>query len=733
MSARRFLRRCAVALACAAALLALPAAAHAQGGMPDMSTAPADVQAIWKKVMSGGIPTPAEAARLQSWMESNKDAIVKAALGHADTVKKAVGGPTIGVRGATQHDCPKKVAIPASAALAPAPGTTAQLLQTIQSTYMAKLTPDGEKLVRQVAARATDAGQLNVAAGTLLMEGWVASAIVVYLGEVAVANGAAAGQAWGDLGAGLIAAGDWLHAIPVLRQAMLLGGRTAPLVTDLGVAYADLGDIPTAQTLLAEATRTDPHWAPAWDALGRVESCAGNKTPAARALGKAQETDWDSNRQKAIDNLNRGQPEDDAAEAAEPLPMPPGPSPFPPPAGGGSPGYFAANSPKLGTTWQEQRDLGGYQARMEVAFADMVRQIMTERRPRAPSQASGLGGSGGGMVVIVSVDNDRQALAGTDLVLHRTGVKMKMMWDAWMHADSLAMADALSRSAPVADTRSKCDDAARSSAQHAQCLRSYCKSMTAITDNLFAARRAAGATLIGGVEGLSAKFSRAMNAWFDWAGDPSARRDIDRQRRSELASLLEQSYGAATGVQAAPPGECLGLPDPAARKANAKADDARDAGECRKVSIHIPLFAHMDADCHEMKMTADILEDVMGGATPTLEITRASGGKNGKFFLGVTRDVSGGSSLAGWSASAGAGLQVTWDNQGWVQSSGGVVRGEFGAGDQIPGVAEASAHVSGDLLVSGRSSGPAVSGSATAGYSASAGGISYAPSVSFGG
>ncbi|MDE3129440.1 MAG: hypothetical protein KGL38_15635, partial [Gemmatimonadota bacterium] len=83
--------------------------------------------------------------------------------------------------------------------------------------------------------------------------------------------------------------------------------------------------------------------------------------------------------------------------------------------------------------------------------------------------------------------------------------------------------------------------------------------------------------------------------------------------------------------------------------------------------------------------------------------------------------------------SAGAGLQVTWDNQGWVQSSGGVLRGEVGAGDQIPGVAEASAHVSGDLLVSGRSSGPAVSGSATAGYSASAGGISYAPSVSFGG
>ncbi|MDE3215716.1 MAG: hypothetical protein KGO03_04910 [Gemmatimonadota bacterium] len=733
MSARRLLRRCAVALACAAALLALPAPARAQGGMPDMSKAPADVQAIWKKVMSGGIPSQAEAARLQSWMESNKDAIVKAAMGHADTVKKAVGGPTIGVKGAAQHDCPKKVAIPASLALTPAPGTTAALLQGIKKTYNAKLTPDGAKLVQRVMAKAADAGQLNVAAGTLLMNGWVASAVVVYLGEIAEAKAGAAGPAWGDLGAALIAAGDPLGAIPVLRQAIVLGGRTAPIVTDLGVAYADLGDIPTAQTLLTEATRTDPRWSQAWDALGRVESCAGNKIPAARALGKAQETDWSADRQKDIDRLNQGQPEDEAAEAAEDLPMPPGPSPFPPPPAGGSPEYFAANSPKLGSTWEEQRDLGGYQVRMEVAFAGMVRQIMTERQPRRQSPQSGPGGGTGGMVVIVPVDNDRQALDGTAQVLHRTGVKMKMMMDAKLHADSLALADAASRSEPVEGARRRCDDAARSSDAHERCRSAYCKAMTSITDNLFAARRAAGATLVGGVEGLSAKFSKAMNAWFDWAGDPSARRGIDRQRRSELASLLEQSYGLAAGVQAAPPEECQGLPDPAARKANAKADAARDAGECKKVSIHIPLFAHMDADCHEMKMTADILGDLFGGATPTLEISRASGGKNGKFFLGLTQDVGGGNALAGWSASAGAGLQVTWDNQGWVQSSGGVLRGEVGAGDQIPGVAEASAHVSGDLLVSGRSSGPAVSGSATAGYSASAGGISYAPSVSFGG
>lgn len=36
-------------------------------GMPDMSNAPADVQAILKKVMSGGIPTQAEAKKLSDY------------------------------------------------------------------------------------------------------------------------------------------------------------------------------------------------------------------------------------------------------------------------------------------------------------------------------------------------------------------------------------------------------------------------------------------------------------------------------------------------------------------------------------------------------------------------------------------------------------------------------------------------------------------------------------------
>ena len=45
--------------------------------MPDLSGAPADVQAIWKKMTSGGVPTQAEAKRLAEWMQANKGQIIK--------------------------------------------------------------------------------------------------------------------------------------------------------------------------------------------------------------------------------------------------------------------------------------------------------------------------------------------------------------------------------------------------------------------------------------------------------------------------------------------------------------------------------------------------------------------------------------------------------------------------------------------------------------------------------
>src|SRR5690348_13801709 len=66
----------AVVLATACCVL-LPATARAQRGttmgiqMPaiDLSSAPKDIQAIWKKLQSGGTPTPAEAQRLAQWMQ----------------------------------------------------------------------------------------------------------------------------------------------------------------------------------------------------------------------------------------------------------------------------------------------------------------------------------------------------------------------------------------------------------------------------------------------------------------------------------------------------------------------------------------------------------------------------------------------------------------------------------------------------------------------------------------
>ena len=69
-------------------------------------------------------------------------------------------------------------------------------------------------------------------------------------------------------------------------------------------------------------------------------------TLAAASMKKAQDDDWDKDRQKSIDShdkddaKNSQNADDDASEAAKELPEPPGRSPFPPPPGGGRPSNF---------------------------------------------------------------------------------------------------------------------------------------------------------------------------------------------------------------------------------------------------------------------------------------------------------------------------------------------------------------------------------------------------------
>ena len=80
--------------------------------MPDMSNAPADIQAIMKKVMSGGIPTQDEAKRLGAYMSANKGAIAKSATAYGDSMKKQAAAAKTRMSGKSdQNACPTKVAL----------------------------------------------------------------------------------------------------------------------------------------------------------------------------------------------------------------------------------------------------------------------------------------------------------------------------------------------------------------------------------------------------------------------------------------------------------------------------------------------------------------------------------------------------------------------------------------------------------------------------------------------
>ncbi len=211
----------------------------------------------------------------------------------------------IGVAGADQVTCPTKTTLPASLSLDLTPAGATQLLDSIRRSYAAQLSARDAGVVTAMIGKAGTAAQLNSLGGALYIKGYPVPAVLAFAAEVTKASGTATQSAWGDLGVGLIAANDYPHAIRALRRALVVGGRTAPYVTNLGVAYADAGDFAAATTLLTEATRLSQNWAPAWDALSSVASCDGNQAMALRAAQSAQGDDWSDTRQDDIKQMEQ--------------------------------------------------------------------------------------------------------------------------------------------------------------------------------------------------------------------------------------------------------------------------------------------------------------------------------------------------------------------------------------------------------------------------------------------
>jgi tetratricopeptide (TPR) repeat protein len=313
----------AVTLAAVAVPAASPTALTAQAGAPDMSKMPPDILAIWKKVMSGGIPTPAEAARYQAYMDEH-------------------GGSAGGASGPDEGagDCPARSPLLAQVATtAPGAAAAAHLLEQLRSAYLAKESADGRSTLESLGTGTTDAATLDWLGAALVVGQYPGAAVVVYANAAAL-GGATAQLSWSGLGSALEEAGDDAHAVTAFRRALALGPRNALDVYGLGVAYADLGDMSTGISLLTEATGMAPNFGLAWDALGRSQSCTGAMAMAAASMQKAQEVDWTENREKVA----RGpESDDDHVEARKPFPRPPGTALDPPP----TPPVFPWTTPKL--------------------------------------------------------------------------------------------------------------------------------------------------------------------------------------------------------------------------------------------------------------------------------------------------------------------------------------------------------------------------------------------------
>ena len=645
--------------------------AQGRAGMPDISNAPADIQAIWKKVMTGGIPTQAEAKKLGDYMAANKSAIVKNATA---------------------------------------------LLDSIRQAYSSKLKPEALSILNSALGKVSDPAALNQLGVALLLKGYNDLAILTHVAEVQRTPSVGAQGAWGDLGAALLVVGDPLPAVPVLRYALSVGTRNPTYVTDLGIAYANLGDLTTARTFLQEAIRLDPTGGQAYDALGRVASCQGNMTLAAASMQKAQDDDWDSDRQKSIDKSekqNSQNADDDATESANDFPEPPGRSPFPPPPGGGRPSNFNAYSPKIPADYHEAEAAQKYNASMISSYQDLIRSLVG-KRGRKPSASSG--GSARSapatMIIRYSISNGDQAIAGVDLVKRRTAAKVNMMHRAWNDKYQLIIKDAAARAVPISAAYAKCDNA-----KDPQCFPKYCRAMKTVVTEEYASLAGNTNTFIGGLAGLAQKFSKTMNHWFFWAGDPESRRVIDLQRRYYLADFQVEAFSAAVTT-------VTGLPDGCeqaiAQRPPGKGtlDDEQDPGPCTERTIKLPFFASMHADCHEMTMSIDFppITELVGGS-PTLDIRRSSGDKYGKFFVGVSNDVLDGA------ASYSAGMQVTWDQGGWVKGAGPTVTG---SAEDLNGIV----HVGGELMANGLSNGgPTLQGN----INGSIPSLGVSPSLSFGG
>ncbi len=659
-----------VLVAAVAVGAARPTPLAAQAGIPDLSKAPPDIQAIWKKVMSGGIPTPAEAARYQAYMDKHG--------GGGSGGSQGGGGSSGGSASSGGGDCPTQspllAGLPTSA---PGAAAAAQLLDQLRGTYQGRESAEGQSDLASIDKSVTDAAKLDWLGAALVVGQYPGAAVVVYA-QAAARGGPNAQLSWSGLGSALEEAGDDAHAVAAFRRALALGPRNALDVYGLGVAYADLGDLSTGISLLTEATSMAPNFGLAWDALGRSQSCTGAMAMAAAAMQKAQEVDWTEDREKVA----RGpESDDDQVEAKKPYPEPPGIALVPPPV----PPAFPWTYPKLpGSLLQTLQSAAFANLLPEAVAYNGLLTNLGRSEQAAENAARARADRAGGLPLpddVVTIDiaftNSKEAQAAVDRVDARMSARLSLVTEAYN--DKLkSIAGAFAPRYAHAKT---------------------CRQRFAVASDQYDANRAAAAVYIGGMTGVSQEYGKVMRAWFRYANDPVTEVDIDFDRREQIVGMEKDMYtGAAMAGDVGDAADCVhnGKLDP---EPDSATDAAGKPGPCKSKRADA-LIINIYSDCRSFRLTIGY------GLRAKFELNGATKGHHGSLFLGVGEGFGPGipgvkntSPLSGF-----AGMQANWGENGKITTAGIGLKGQahaFGNSFQV------------NETINGRSSGPAQEGSAS--------------------
>ena len=672
--------------------------------VPDMSKAPPDVQAVWRKVMSGGIPTPDEARKLSDYMKGHRREIVagvRARVPAAQAAAEASRRQSAALRasmgasgsGGDVRDCPtRSPALAHVASMAPTAAAAAALLDTLRRTYAALEGPADVRRLDAMLARIPDGSRLSVI-GAMLAGGGYADASVL-ANVTAARRGGMAQLAWTNLGGSLEGAGDDAHAVAAYRRALSLGARRAMDVYGLGVAYADLGDLATALPLLDEAIHLAPRFGMAWDALGRAQSCAGQMTAAIHSMARAQEVDWSEHREAQVTGKESN---DDATEAARPLPMATRVALVPPP----EPKPFAAELPAIPDNGHDAIGWPEVFLKTANAYFDEIDPIL--KRAAEDERAVSGGGEAfadnapGGFGMIIDLSNTREALDAVDRVQQRTSGRLMRMREAY--SDRLQAIPGMLQPQYTENENKyrQCVNEARArNGDDSLCKPPYCRVVRSLDERGYELRRDAARIFIGGMAGTAKEYDKALRGWFRFADLPTTRVQIDGQRRSQLAGMEHVMFvgasqvGDIAGHSACYDQDELNLE---AMAAKAKLDSAANPGRCKAHNLNLPLFVSVEADCKHLKISVDAFDLPV---TPTFEYKVATKHHHGSMFIGVGKD-------AGFGLASGeVGLQANFDEGGWITTAGIGVHGSLGNSAVIS--------ASMDETINLRSTGPAVEG-----------------------